>query len=67
MSLKSASLFALIGMILATVLLAAGFLRDLSGFLSGAIAVVAVLHSGIYLFASVGLTVFLFVFHRSQS
>ena len=38
MSLKTAAFFALIGMILLTVLEAAGFLRDLTGFLRDAVA-----------------------------
>ena len=67
MSLKSAALFALVGMILLTVVLALGFIRDVSAFLSGAVAAMAVLVSLIHLLASLGVTVFLYVFYRAQS
>jgi hypothetical protein len=67
MSLKSAAFFALVGMTLLTVLLAAGFIRDISGFLAGAIAVMALLTSLIHLLASLSVTVFLYVFHKAQS
>ena len=67
MSLKSAALFALVGMILLTVVLALGFIRDVSAFLSGAVAAMAVLVSLIHLLASLGVTVFLYVFHKAQS
>ena len=66
MSLKSAALFALVGMILLTVVLALGFIRDVSAFLSGAVAAMAVLVSLIHLLASLGVTVFLYVFHKGQ-
>jgi hypothetical protein len=67
MSLKSAALFALVGMILLTVVLAVGFIRDVSAFLSGAAAAMTVLVSLIHLLASLGATVFLYVFHKAQS
>lgn len=67
MSLKNAALFASIGMILLTVLLAAGFIRDVSAFLGGAIAALALLKSGIELLASLSAAVFLYVFHKTQS
>ncbi|MGD0873259.1 MAG: hypothetical protein ABSB88_27250 [Bryobacteraceae bacterium] len=67
MSLKSAAFFALIGMILLTVLLAAGFIRDLSSFASGAVALITLLTSGIHLLASLSVAVFLYVFHKAQS
>jgi hypothetical protein len=66
MALKQAALFALIGMALLTVLLAAGFLRDFSAFLSGAVAAMAVLNSGIHLLASLSMAVFLYVFYKAQ-
>jgi hypothetical protein len=66
MSLKTAAFFALIGMILLTVLDAAGFLRDLTGFLREAVAAISVLEAAIRLLASLGVTVFLFVFYRAQ-
>jgi hypothetical protein len=67
MTLKSAALFALIGMTLLTVLLAVGFIRDVLSLASGVIAALAVLISLIHLLASLGVTVFLFVFHNAQS
>jgi hypothetical protein len=67
MTLRNAALFALIGMILLTVLLAAGFIRDVLGFVRGAVAVIALLKSGIHLLASLSLAVFLYVFHEAQS
>ena len=67
MTLKSAALCALIGMILLTVLLAVGFIRDVVGLAAGVVAVVPVLISLIHLLASLGLTVFLYVFHNAQS
>jgi hypothetical protein len=66
MSLKTAAFFALIGMVLLTVLLAVGFIRDLSALSSGAIAAVVLLTSLIHLLASLGVTVFLYVFHKGQ-
>jgi hypothetical protein len=67
MSLKSAALFALVGMILLTVAVALSFIRDISAFTSGAIAANAMLVSIIHLLASLSVTVFLYVFYRAQS
>jgi hypothetical protein len=67
MTLKSAALFALIGMILLTVVVALGFIRDISAFTAGAIAAMAILVSLIHLLASLSVTVFLYVFHQKQS
>jgi hypothetical protein len=67
MALKSAAFFAFIGMVLLTVLLALGFIRDVSAFLAGAIAAMVLLTSAIHLLASLSVTVFLFVFHKAQS
>jgi hypothetical protein len=67
MTLKSAALFALIGMILLTVVVALGFIRDISAFTAGAIAAMAMLVSLIHLLASLSVTVFLYVFHEKQS
>jgi hypothetical protein len=67
MTLKSAAFFAFIGMVLLTVLLALGFIRDVSAFLAGAIAAMVLLTSAIHLLASLSVTVFLFVFHKAQS
>jgi len=67
MRLRTAALLALIGLLLLTVLLAVDFIRDSLTFASGALALIHVLRSGIYLLASLGLTVFLYVFHKNQS
>jgi hypothetical protein len=67
MTLKHAAFFALIGMTLLAVLLAAGFIRDFSAFLSGAVAAMTVLKSGIHFLASLSAAVFLYVFHKAQS
>ena len=67
MTVKSAAFFALIGMILLTVLLALGFIRDISAFTAGAIAAMALLTSLIHLLASLSVAVFLFVFYKAQS
>ncbi|MGD0048796.1 MAG: hypothetical protein ABSE42_17475 [Bryobacteraceae bacterium] len=67
MRLKNATLFALIGMILLTVLLAAGFIRDLVSFVHGVVAAITLLISGIHLLASLSMAVFLYVFHKSQA
>jgi hypothetical protein len=66
MRLKNAALFALIGMILLAVLLAAGFIRDLVSFVHGGVAAITLLTSGIHLLAGLSLAVFLYVFHKSQ-
>ncbi len=67
MTLKNAALFALIGMILLTIVLAVGFVRDVSALLAGAIAAITVLVSLIHLVASLSVAVFLYVFYRAQS
>jgi hypothetical protein len=67
MTLKSAALFALVGMILLTVVLALSFIRDVSAFTAGAIAAMAMLVSLIHLLASLSVTVFLYVFYSKQS
>jgi tetrahydromethanopterin S-methyltransferase subunit D len=67
MTLKNAALFAMTGMMLLTVLLAAGFIRDLLGFVGGAVAVIALLTSGIHLLAGLSAAVFLYVFHKTQA
>ena len=66
MTLKNAALLALIGMALLTILLAVGFIRDLSALVAGAIAAMAFLVSLIHLLASMSVTVFLFVFYKAQ-
>ena len=67
MNLKSAAFFAFICMALLTVLLALGFVRDVSAILAGAIAAVTLLASLIHLLASLSVTLFLYVFYKAQS
>ena len=67
MNLKNASLLALFGMILLTVVVAADLIRDLAGVVRGIVATGVLLRSVIYTFASVVLTVFLVVFYKRQS
>jgi hypothetical protein len=67
MNLKNASLLALFGMILLTVVVVADLIRDLAGVVRGIVATGVLLRSVIYTFASVVLTVFLFVFYKRQS
>ena len=67
MTLKNAAFLALIGVILLTVVVALGFVRDLSSFLAGAIAAMPLLVSLIHLLASLSVAVFLYVFHKAQS
>jgi hypothetical protein len=57
----------LIGMALLSVVVALGFIRDISAFTAGAIAANAMLVSLVHLLACVSVTVFLYVFHRAQS
>lgn len=67
MTLKNASFLALVGLILLTVLLLAGFIRDVASAVNGLIPAINVLRSLVYLVASLTLTVFLYVFHKTQS
>ena len=66
MNLKSAALFALVGMILLTVLLIADFINLLLGVLRDIVPVVMLLRSLVYMLAGLGVTVFFWVFHRTQ-
>jgi hypothetical protein len=67
MSLKNAALFALIGTLLLTVLLVVGFIVDVLNLSQGVIPATKVLSSLIYSFAALTVTVFFFVFHKTQS
>ncbi len=67
MSLKNAAFLALIGTLLLTILLAADFIRTVSGVLNDVVPAMALLRSLVDLLASLGVTVFLYVFHRAQS
>ena len=66
MTLKNAALLALIGMILLTILLAAGCIVSVTGFLNGVVSAAAMLSSLIRVFAALSLAVFFYVFHKGQ-
>ena len=61
------SAFALIGMLLLTVLLVIGFIRDVAGMGNGVVPPMQVLASLIHLVAGLGVTVFFFAFHKAQA
>jgi hypothetical protein len=67
MTLKSAALLALIGTILATLLLVLGFIDDILGVARGVIPEMRLVTSFIYAFAAMSVAVFFYIFHRMQS
>jgi hypothetical protein len=67
MTLKNAAFFAFIGMTLLTVVCAVGVVGDISALLAGAIAPMMMLQSLIHLLANLSVTVFFYVFHKTQS
>ena len=67
MSLKNAALLALIGTLLLTILLIAGFISDVLNVSQGLIPPMKVLSSLIHSFAALTVTVFFFLFHKTQS
>jgi hypothetical protein len=67
MTLKNSAFLALVGMILATIVLVAGFIGDVSGVVRDLIPPARLLTSFIYAFAGLTLAVFLFAFHKAQS
>jgi len=67
MNLKRAALFALVGIALLTVVLAVGFIRDVTAFSAGALAAMTLLKSFIKLLAGLSVAVFLYVFYKAQS
>lgn len=67
MSLKNAAFFALVGMVLLTVLLLASFITTASGALHGVVSSLELLTSLIHLFTSLAVMVFFFVFWRAQA
>jgi len=54
-------------MVLVTILLIAGLITDVSGFVQGLIPAMRLLRSFIYAFAGLSVVVFLYVFHKAQS
>ena len=67
MSLKGATLFAVVGMLLLTVLDAVNFFNMLTASSAGAVATNTVFSSFVHFLASLSVTVFLFVFYRSKA
>ena len=67
MTLKAAAFLSLIGMILATILLAVSCVVSVAGFLHGVVSLAAVLSALIRLFAALTLAVFFYVFHNAQA
>jgi len=67
MTLKSAALFAFIGVTLLTIVCAVGFVNDVSALSAGAAAPMMVVGSFIHLLAHLSLAVFGFVFHKAQA
>ena len=66
MNLKSAAFLALVGMILLTVLVIADFINVVQGVLRDLLPAMMLLRSIIYLLASLAVTVFLWLFHRTH-
>ena len=67
MTLKNAAFLALVGMVLLTILLAAGCIVSVTGFLNGVVSAATMLASLIRVFATLTLAVFFFVFHKAQA
>ena len=67
MSLKTAALLALIGMMLLTVLVAADFIKVVNGIMQDVVPAMALLRSVVYVLASLTVTVFFYVFYKKQS
>ncbi len=66
MTLKNTAFLALVGMVLATILLIAGLIVDVSGVVRGLIPAMKLLTSLIYAFASLTVAIFLYAFHKAQ-
>jgi hypothetical protein len=66
MTLRNAAFFALIGMLLWTVVLTVRLLIDVSGVVNGIVPAITLLTLLIEWLASLGLLVFLAVFYKSQ-
>jgi hypothetical protein len=67
MSLKTAAFLALIGMILLTVLVTGDFVNTVTGIMRDVVPAIALLRSVVYVLASLTVTVFFYVFQKSQS
>jgi hypothetical protein len=67
MSLKNAALLALVGTLLLAILVVASFISDLVNASQGLIPATKVLSSLVYSFAALTVTLFSYVFHKTQS
>jgi len=67
MTLKNVAFLAFLGTLLLTIVVAFDFVNTALGVLRDIVPAVAVLRSLIYLFASVSVTVFFYVFYKGQS
>ena len=67
MSLKSAALLALIGMLLLSILVVANFITTLSGVIRDVIPVNTLFASLIHVFASLSVLVFFYAFRKAQA
>ena len=67
MTLRNTAFLALVGMILATIVLVMGFIGDVLGVVQGLIQAMRLLTSFIYAFAGLSMVVFLYAFHKAQS
>jgi len=67
MTLKNVAFPAFLGTLLLTIVVAFDFVNTALGVLRDIVPPVAVLRSLIYLFASVSVTVFFYVFYKGQS
>jgi hypothetical protein len=67
MSLRTASVIAIIGTALWVILLAANFINSVIALSNGVVAAAATLTALIHLLAALSLLIFFAVFHRSQS
>jgi hypothetical protein len=67
MTIKSAACLAMVGMIMLSVLLVAGFIRDLVALLQGIIPAMGILTSLVHTLASVTVAIFFYVFYKAQS
>ena len=66
MNLRSAALLALVAMILLTILLIGDFINIMLGVIRNIVPAVMLLRSLIYTLASLGVTLFLWAFYRTQ-
>ena len=66
MTLKSASFLAFIGILLVTILVAVNFFDTILGVSRGIVPAMALVPCLVYFFAGIAMTVFLWMFSRSQ-